>query len=135
MANPFKAADQKKKKAPGSKQEPVVEEKVVEVVHTPAEPEKPAEAPVEPIVEVAEVKETKPAPKKAEKKGVEPAKKAEEPAKKSLDIFASLESEKPTGKTYAFYLSDDNVKKLKEMAAKKGISTSKLLDHILSQVL
>ena len=135
MANPFKAAEQKKKKAPGSKQEPVVEEKVVEVVETAAEPEKPAEAPAEPVVEVLEVKETKPAPKKAEKKATEPAKKAEEPVKKAVDIFASLEAEKPTGKTYAFYLSDDNVKKLKEMAAKKGISTSKLLDHILSQVL
>ena len=54
MANPFKAAEQKKKKAPGSKQEPVVEEKVVEVVETPAEPEKPAETPVEPIAEVVE---------------------------------------------------------------------------------
>jgi hypothetical protein len=135
MANPFKAAEQKKKKAPGSKQEPVVEEKVVEVVETPAEPEKHVEMPVGPVVEVAEVKETNPAPKKAEKKAVEPAKKAEEPAKKAVVIFASLEAEKPTGKTYAFYLSDDNVKKLKEMAGKKGISTSKLLDHILSQVL
>ena len=135
MANPFKAADQKKKKAPGSKQEAVVEEKVVEVVETPVEPEKPAETPVEAVVEVAEVKETKPAPKKTEKKAAEPAKKAEEPAKKAVDIFASLEAEKPTGKTYAFYLSDDNVKKLKKMAAEKGISTSKLLDHILSQVL
>ena len=135
MANPFKAADQKKKKAPGSKQEPVVEEKVVEVVETPVEPEKPAETPAEPVVEVVEVKETKPAPKKTEKKVAEPAKKAEEPAKKAVDIFASLEAEKPTGKTYAFYLSDENVKKLKKMAAEKGISTSKLLDHILSQVL
>ena len=128
MANPFKAAENKKKKAPGSKQEPVVEEKVVVEVETPAEPEKPAETPVEPVVEV---KEKKVAPKKAEK----PEKKAEEPVKKELDIFASLEAEKPTGKTYAFYLSDENVKKLKAMAAKKGISTSKLLDHILSQVL
>ena len=135
MANPFKAAEQKKKKAPGSKQEPAVEEKVVEVVETPDEPEKPAEAPVEPVVEVVEVKETKPASKKAEKKVAEPAKKAEEPAKKAVDIFASLESEKPTGKTYAFYLSDENVKKLKAMAAKKGTSASKLLDHILSEVL
>ena len=136
MANPFKAAEQKKKKAPGSKQEPVVEEKVVEVVETPAEPEKPVETPVEAVVEVAEVKETKPAPKKAEKKTEKKVeKREEEPVKKAVDIFASLEAEKPTGKTYAFYLSDDNVKKLKKMAAEKGISTSKLLDHILSQVL
>ena len=136
MANPFKAAEQKKKKAPGSKQEPVVGEKVVVEVETPAEPEKPAETPVEPVVEAAEVKETKPAPKKAEKKAEKKVEKQEsEPAKKTLDIFASLEAEKPTGKTYAFYLSDENVKKLKDMAGKKGISASKLLDHILSEVL
>ena len=136
MANPFKAAEQKKKKAPGSKQEPVVEEKVVVEVETPAEPEKPVETPVEPVVEGAEVKETKPAPKKAEKKAEKKVEKQEsEPAKKTLDIFASLEAEKPTGKTYAFYLSDENVKKLKDMAGKKGISASKLLDHILSEVL
>ena len=129
MANPFKQAELAKKKAPGSKQEPVVEKKEVPVVETPAEEKKPVETPVEAVVEV---KETKTAPKKAEKK-VE--KKEEAPAKKSLDIFAGLETEKPSGKTYAFYLSDDNVKKLKEMAGKKGISTSKLLDHILSEVL
>ena len=140
MANPFKAAEQKKKKAPGSKQEPVVEEKVVVEVETPAEPEKPAETPAEPVVEVVEVKETKPAPKKVEKKAEKKVEKKveeqeSEPAKKTLDIFASLEAEKPTGKTYAFYLSDENVKKLKDMAGKKGISASKLLDHILSEVL
>ena len=125
MANPFKQAELAKKKAPGSKQEPVVEKKEVPVVEMPAEEKKPVETPVEPVVEV---RETKPAPKKAEKK-------VEAPAKKTLDIFAGLETEKPSGKTYAFYLSDDNVKKLKEMAGKKGISTSKLLDHILSEVL
>ena len=136
MANPFKAAEQKKKKAPGSKQEPVVEEKVVVEVETPVEPEKSAETPVEPVVEVTEVKEAKPAPKKAEKKTEKKVEKQEsEPAKKTLDIFASLEAEKPSGKTYAFYLSDENVKKLKDMAGKKGISASKLLDHILSEVL
>ena len=70
--------------------------------------------------------------KKVEKKVEE---QESEPAKKTLDIFASLEAEKPTGKTYAFYLSDENVKKLKDMAGKKGISASKLLDHILSEVL
>ena len=125
MANPFKQAELAKKKAPGSKQEPVVEKKEVPVVETPAEVKKPVETSVE-------VNETKTAPKKAEKKA---EKKEEAPAKKSLDIFAGLETEKPSGKTYAFYLSDDNVKKLKEMAGRKGISTSKLLDHILSEVL
>jgi hypothetical protein len=129
MANPFKQAELAKKKAPGSKQEPVVESKEGPVVETPAEPEKPVEKPVEPVVEIKEVKETKPAAKKAEKK-------AEAPAKKSLDIFAGLEEpEKGTWNTYAFYLNDENAKKLKAMAVKKGVSTSKLLDYILSEVL
>ena len=129
MANPFKQAELAKKKAPGSKQEPVVEKKEIPVVETPAEPEKSVETPVEPVAEVKEVKETKSAPKKTEKK-------AEAPAKKTLDIFAGLdEPEKPSGNTYAFYLTDENVKKLKAMSAKKGISTSKLLDYILSEVL
>ena len=128
MANPFKQAELAKKKAPGSKQEPVVEKKEVPVVETPAEPEKPAETPVEPVVKV---EEKKAAPKKSEKA----EKKEEAPTKKALDIFAGLKSEKPSGKTYAFYLSDENVKKLKDMAGKKGISASKLLDHILSEVL
>ena len=124
MANPFKEAEKKNKKAPGSAQEPVVEKKEIEVVETSAEPEKPAETPVKPVVKVEE----KAAPKKTEKK-------VAEPEKKTVDIFAGLEAEKSTGKTYAFYLSDQNAKKLKEKAAKMGISTSKLLDHILSQVL
>ena len=129
MANPFKEAENKKKKAPGSKQEPVVEKTEISMVETSAEPEKAVETPVEPVAEVKEVKETKPATKKTEKK-------AEAPAKKTLDIFAGLEEpEKPSGNTYAFYLTDKNVKKLKDMAAKKGISTSKLLDYILSEVL
>ena len=129
MANPFKQAELAKKKAPGSKQEPAVENKEVPVAETPVEPEKPVETPVEPVVEVKEVKETKPAAKKAEKKEAVPA-------KKTLDIFAGLEEpEKPSGKTYAFYLSEENVNKLKAMAGKKGISASKLLDHILSEVL
>ena len=37
----------------------------------------------------------------------------------TLDIFANLGNEKPSGKTYAFYLSDDNVAKLKKMAEKR----------------
>ena len=125
MANPFKEAEKKNKKAPGSAQESVVEKKEGEVTETPVEPEKAAETPKKPVVKGEEKKAT---PKKPEKK-------AAEPEKKAVDIFASLEAEKSTGKTYAFYLSEDNAKKLKEKAAKMGISTSKLLDHILSQVL
>ena len=125
MANPFKEAEKKNKKAPGSTQEPVVEKKEADVVETPVEPEKTVETPENPVVKV---EEKKPASKKTEKK-------AAEPEKKEVDIFASLAAEKSTGKTYAFYLSEENGKKLKEKAAKMGISTSKLVDHILSQVL
>ena len=126
MANPFKDAEKKKKKAPGSNQEAVVEKEEVVVVETPAEPEKPAETPAEPVVVVEEEKKV-PA-KKTEKK--EPT-----PAKKALDIFAGLEAEKNNSKTCTFYLNEDNVKKLKAMAEKKGISASKLLDHILTELL
>lgn len=119
MANPFKEAEKAKKKAPGSKQQEVVEKKEA--------PQQEAE----PVVEKVE-----------EKKAEQPANRGEakpKPAARektvSKDIFASLTAEKPTGKTYAFYLSDENVAKLKKMAEKKGISASKLLDHILSEIL
>lgn len=131
MANPFKEAEKARKKAPGSKQE-VTEKKeeLVKVEVVPeVEPEKPAS---EPVVEKVEEKpaapvEEKPEPKPQTKKGVG--------EKGSKDIFAGLTAEKPTGKTYAFYLSDENVVKLKKKAEKMGISASKLLDHILSEVL
>ena len=127
MANPFKEAEKIKKKAPGSKQEhdvhEVKEEEVVKVepvVETPVQPEPVEEQPVA-------APEVKPEVKNEKK----PAKQE----KATLDIFANLGAEKPSGKTYAFYLSDDNVDKLKKMAEKKKISASKLLDHILSEVL
>lgn len=120
MANPFKQAEQAKKKAPGNKK---AEEKK-EIVVTEETPK------VEETVEVnpVEVKETKKAePKKTEKK--------EKEVKETKDIFAGLKTEKAAGKTYAFYLKDENVDKLKKKAEKMGITTSKLLDHILGEVL
>lgn len=128
MANPFKEAEKARKKAPGSKQEAPEKKEEIAKVETPAEEEKP----VEMITEPSEAKvENKPKAKPAGKT----EKKEEKPAKSAVDIFANLEPEKPTGKTYAFYLSDNNVEKLKKMAEKKGISASKLLDHILSEIL
>ena len=141
MANPFKMAEQAKKKAPGSKQEHEVKEVKEEVVVTEEVQEKVSvvqEAPVveETPVEQPEVKvEEKPEEKPAEKPAPKREKKPEKAEKPALDIFAKLETEKPSGKTYAFYLSDDNVAKLKKMAEKNKISASKLLDHILSEVL
>ena len=144
MANPFKEAEKAKKKAPGSKVEhevKEVKEEKVETVETPVEPVAPVE-PVQPA-EVPEVKvevkqEEKPEEKPEVKTESKPAGKKEKKAEKvepAFDIFAKLEAEKPSGKTYAFYLSDENVAKLKSMAEKKKISASKLLDHILSEVL
>lgn len=134
MANPFKEAEKAKKKAPGSKVEHEVKEEKIEPVVAPVE----LVAPVEPVV-VVKQPEIKPEVRQEEKAEDKPAgkneKKAEKPEQPTLDIFAKLEAEKPSGKTYAFYLSDENVAKLKKMAEKKKISASKLLDHILSEVL
>ena len=127
MSNPFKEAEKAKKKAPGSKQEhdvhEVKEEEVVKV-----------EAPVEPPVQPEPVEE-QPVVAPEVKPEVKNEKKPAKQEKATRDIFANLGAEKPSGKTYAFYLSDDNVDKLKKMAEKKKISASKLLDHILSEVL
>ena len=137
MANPFKEAEKAKKKAPGSKVEHEVKEEKIETVETAVVPVPPVE-PVQPV-EVPEVKQDeKPEEKPEAKLESKPAGKKEkktEKAEPAFDIFAKLEAEKPSGKTYAFYLSDDNVAKLKSMAEKKKISASKLLDHILSEVL
>lgn len=56
-------------------------------------------------------------------------------AQAPTDILAGLKAEKEAAKSYAFYLSDKNVKKLRALAKKEGVSASKLLDHILSEVL
>lgn len=148
MANPFKEAEKAKKKAPGSKveHEPVVKEEKIETVEAPVEPvvsvepvvpvEQPEEKPeVKPEVKQEEKPEEKPEVKTESKPAGKAEKKVEKPEEPVRDIFAKLEAEKPSGKTYAFYLSDDNVAKLKKMAEKKKISASKLLDHILSEIL
>ena len=116
MANPFKEAEKAKKKAPGSKVEhevKEVKEEKVETVETPVEPVAPVE-PVQPV----EVPEVVPEVKQEEKPEEKPesksaGKKKAEKAEPAFDIFA----------------------KLKSMAEKKKISASKLLDHILSEVL
>ena len=136
MANPFKEAEKAKKKAPGSKVEhevKEVKEEKVETVETPVAPVAPEE-PVQPV-KVPEVKQEEEPEVKTESKPAGKKEKKAEKAEPAIDIFAKLEAEKPSGKTYAFYLSDDNVAKLKCIAEKKKISASKLLDHILSEVL
>ena len=132
MANPFKEAEKAKKKAPGSKHEhePEVKEETVVPAAEPVVKEAPV-AQEAPVVQP----EVKPEPK-VEDKPEEKKEKVAKPEKPAADIFAKLEAaKKPTGKAYTFYLSDDNVAKLKKTAEKKGISASKLLDHILSEVL
>ena len=41
----------------------------------------------------------------------------------NIFIFAKLNTEKPTAKNVTFYLSDENITKLKKIAEKKGVST------------
>lgn len=123
MGNPYKKADQAKKKAPGAKQN-AVETKIEETAVEMAEEKKTQEEPLKYDLEA-----------KAEKKVEKPVAKAEPKAKEKLDIFAKLNTEKPTAKNVTFYLSDENITKLKKMAERKGVSMSKLLDHILSEVL
>lgn len=121
MANPYKDADKAQKKTPGSKQK-AVEEKV--------EPKR-EEIAVEKKAQEEALKSD--SGKVVKNKPAKPVAKSE--PKEKTDIFAKLNSEKPTGKTYAYYLSEENAEKLKKMAEKKGVSTSKLLDHILSELL
>lgn len=51
------------------------------------------------------------------------------------DILANLETDKPVIKGYSFTLREDNVKKLRTLAKSQGVSASKMLDHILSEVI
>ena len=124
MGNPYKKADQAKKKAPGSKQN-AVETKIEETAVVMAEEKKTQEELLKSETEALKV----------EKSAAKPVAKSEPKAKEKLDIFAKLNTEKPTAKNVTFYLSDENITKLKKMAERKGVSMSKLLDHILSEVL
>ena len=131
MANPFKEAEKAKKKPAGNPKVTVEKE---EVVPTPDVEEK-KDAPVV----VPEVK-AEPAEKK---EGVKEAKetpkaKVEKPAApKKSNLLAGLnpEKEKEEFGTQAFYLSKKNIEKLKKVAEKEGVSVSKLMNYIISEVL
>lgn len=58
-----------------------------------------------------------------------------QPVEAPSDILANLETNKPAIKGYSFTLREDNVKKLKALAKSQGVSASKMLDHILSEVI
>ena len=122
MANPFKEAEKAKKKPAGNPHTPV--EKKEEVVPVPEE-----EKVVKREEETKEVKEVKETKKTKEEKPTASNKKA--------NLFAGLnpEKEKETFSTQAFYLSDKNIEKLKKAAEKQGVSVSKLLNYIISEVL
>ena len=123
MANPFKEADKAKKKPAGNphivnanevkKEENHVEEVVEQIA--PVVPESKEETPEKKV----------PQKKKEESAG----------AKKTSDLLASLNIDKKSARTHAFYLTDANVEKLKKIADKQGISSSKLLDLILEDFL
>ena len=117
MANPFKEAEKAKKKPAGKPSVPAEKKEEVVVVETPDEKVVP-EVKVEKVVKE---------PKKAT--GEKSA------ATKKKELLAGLNAEKESAHTYAFYLTDKNVEKLKAVAEEKNVSTSKLLDYILSEFL
>lgn len=57
------------------------------------------------------------------------------PVEAPSDILANLETDKPVIKGFSFTLREDNVKKLRVLAKSRGVSASKMLDHILSEVI
>ncbi len=59
----------------------------------------------------------------------------EQPVETAADILSSLDTEKPVIKGFSFTLREDNVKKLRSLAKSRGVSASKMLDHILSEVI
>lgn len=58
-----------------------------------------------------------------------------QPIEAPSDILASLETDKPVIKGFSFTLREDNVQKLRTLARSRGVSASKMLDHILSEVI
>ncbi len=130
MANPFKEAEKAKKKPAGNPKPQVEKDEVVpvpEVEKKPAEPIVVPEVKEEPVEKKEEVKEVKEAPKA----------KGEKPAVKKTNLLAGLnpEKEKEEFGTQAFYLSKKNIEKLKKVAEKEGVSVSKLMNYIISEVL
>ena len=117
MANPFKEAEKAKKKPAGKSGVTTEKKEEVVVVETPEEKEVPA------VKTEKVVKETKKAT--GEKSA----------AAKKKELLAGLNAGKESAHTYAFYLTDKNVDKLKAVAEEQGVSTSKLLDYILSEFL
>lgn len=59
----------------------------------------------------------------------------EQSVETATDILSSLDTEKPVIKGFSFTLREDNVKKLRSLAKSRGVSASKMLDHILSEVI
>jgi len=57
------------------------------------------------------------------------------PVEAPTDLLANLETDKPAIKGFSFTLREDNVKKLRTLAKSRGVSASKMLDHILSEVI
>lgn len=51
------------------------------------------------------------------------------------DLLVTLETDKSTIKGFSFTLHAENVEKLRKLAKQRGVSASKLLDHILAEVI
>ena len=57
------------------------------------------------------------------------------PVEASSDILADIAMKKPVIKGYSVTLHEDNMKKLKEIARSRGVSASKIIDHLIAEFL
>lgn len=58
-----------------------------------------------------------------------------EPAVRPVEILPNLEINKPVIKGYSVTLREDNMNKLKGVAKTRGVSASKIIDHLIAEFL
>lgn len=117
-SNPFKKAEEKKKKAPGA---PRPEDKSVEVRVEPTEPAQEPEKGEQTVNNTPEQEK--------------PVQAVSEPISDVVKKIQSKKKENREKAAFTYYLLKDNDKKLVAAAKKAGMSKSEFLDHILSEVL
>jgi tRNA G46 methylase TrmB len=57
------------------------------------------------------------------------------PVEAPADILANMATKKPVIKGYSVTLHEDNMKKLKAIASSRGVSASKIIDHLIAEFL
>lgn len=57
------------------------------------------------------------------------------PVEVAPDILPDLGATKPVIKGFSLTLQDDNVKKLRAIARDRGVSVSKIVDHLIAEFL